>query len=346
MGPYMCSTGYQTDVLPKAARLTRGAHEGMPTARIRDDEEAVEGRRLSFGLIAGAGNSRASMEELASGGFDSLWVGGHVASPNPVPEVITSLVRLAAQTDRVRIGTAVLVLPLYAPGVLAKQLAEVDRMSGGRLIVGVGAGGEYAEEFRLCGIPPSERFTRTDEGMVLLRELWSGRTVSHSGRHYPMTDVRIDPEPVQPGGPPLIVGGRRQKAMRRAALLGDGWLPYLFSAERYHESVEQITRTALEAGRSLDAFQWHAFVFVNVHRDPTTARDEVVEFLGGTYHQDFSHFIDRVAVAGNPHQVGQRLQAYVDAGARHFVFVPASRADHVAVRRHLVSEVLPGLAAR
>ncbi len=286
------------------------------------------------------------MHELAASGFDSLWVGGHVASPNPVPEVITSLARLAAWTERVRIGTAVLVLPLYPPGVMAKQLAEVDRMSGGRLTVGVGAGGEYPQEFRLCGIPLNERFARTDEAIVLLRELWSGHTISHSGRHYSMEEVRIDPAPAQPGGPPLVVGGRRQKAMRRAALLGDGWLPYLFSAERYHDSVDRITRTAREAGRSLDGFQWHAFVFVNVHRDPKTAQEEVVDFLGGTYHQDFSEFIDRVAVAGDTRQVGQRLQAYVDAGARHFVFVPASRTDAPAVRRRLVSEVLPGLAAR
>ena len=346
MGPYMCSTGYQTDVLPKAVRLTTLLTRGVPTARTMDDRDAIEGRRLTFGLMAGTGNSRASMEELASSGFDSLWVGGHVASPNAVPEVITSLVRLAAQTEGVRIGTAVLVLPLYPPGVLAKQLAEVDRMSGGRLTVGVGAGGEYEEEFRLCEIPRSERFTRTDEAMVLLRELWSGRNVSHSGRHYPMRDVRIDPAPTQRGGPPLVVGGRRRKAMRRAALLGDGWLPYLFSAERYHDSVGQITRSAREAGRSLDGFQWHAFVFVNVNRDRDAARDEVVEFLGGTYQQDFSQFIDRVAVAGDPHEVGQRLQDYVDAGARHFVFVPASRGDPLAVRHRLLTEVLPGLAAR
>ena len=311
-----------------------------------DDRDAIESHRLTFGLVAGAGNSRASMDELASSGFDSLWVGGHVASPNPVPEVITSLVRLAAQTEGVRIGTAVLVLPLYQPGVLAKQLAEVDRMSGGRLTVGIGAGGEYEEEFRLCGIPRSERFTRTDEAMILLRELWSGHRVSYSGMHHPMTDVRIDPPPAQPGGPPLVVGGRRRNAMRRAAVLGDGWLPYLYSAERYHDSVDQITLIAREAGRSLDGFQWHAFVFVNVNRDRETARDEVVEFLGGTYHQDFSQFIDRVAVAGDPHQVGQRLQAYVDAGARSLIFVPASRTDPLAVRRSLATEVLPGLATR
>jgi alkanesulfonate monooxygenase SsuD/methylene tetrahydromethanopterin reductase-like flavin-dependent oxidoreductase (luciferase family) len=148
--------------------------------------------------------------------IDSLWVGGHVASTNPSPEAMVQLARLAALTSRVRIGTSILLLPLYPPAIVAKQIADLDRATGGRVTLGVGVGGEYPQEFRAAQIPLSERGARTDEAIPLLRRLWSGEEQSHSGRYYSMEAVRILPAPLQPGGPPIIVAGRKQRAMQRA----------------------------------------------------------------------------------------------------------------------------------
>src|SRR4051812_41598068 len=165
---------------------------------------------ISVGLIAGPDPRRAAaLEELP---IDSLWVGGHVASPNPTPEAMTSLAMLTAVTERVRVGTSTLLLPLYQPAVVAKQIADLDRMSGGRVILGVGVGGEYAQEFRACQVAIEERGRRTNEAIPLLRRMWTGEEISHEGPHFAMSDVRIHPPPAQPGGPPIIVAGRKPPA--------------------------------------------------------------------------------------------------------------------------------------
>jgi alkanesulfonate monooxygenase SsuD/methylene tetrahydromethanopterin reductase-like flavin-dependent oxidoreductase (luciferase family) len=270
-------------------------------------------------------------------GVDSLWVGGHLASPRPSPEPMVWLARLVEQARRTTVGTATLVLPWYAPAVAAKQLADLDRASGSRLIVGVGAGGEYPDDFAAAGVPIGERFTRLDESIGLLRRFWSGEPVHHEGRHFRYDGLRIQPAPARPGGPPIVVTGRKASAMRRAALHGDGWMPYLYSAERYARSVVTINQLAAQAGRSLDTFRWMSYVMVAVDDDPATARRVAAEFLGGTYDQDFTRFVQRVAVTGTLDQVVEGLRAFVVAGTRHVVLLPCSVAPS--------SEMAPWLPA-
>ena len=282
----------------------------------------------------------AALEALP---IDSLWVGGHVASPNPTPEVMVALARLGALSTRVRIGSSILLLPLYPPAIVAKQIADLDRATGGRVTLGVGIGGEYPAEFRACGVPIGERGPRTDEAIGLLRRFWTAEPVTHHGRFYPVEDVRIHPAPAQPGGPPIIVAGRKPPAMRRAALLGDGWMPYLYSPRRYAESVATVRAVAAEAGRDLSGFEWFAFVFVNVDADGDRAREETAEFIGGTYRQDFSAMVSSVAVAGTPGEVTGQLQAFVDAGASHFILATATRTRAWDVVRVLTTDVMPAL---
>jgi probable F420-dependent oxidoreductase len=277
--------------------------------------------------------------------IDSLWVGGHVASTNPSPEAMVQLARLAALTSRVRVGTSILLLPLYPPAIVAKQVADLDRATGGRVTLGVGVGGEYPQEFRACQIPLSERGARTDEAIPLLRRLWSGEEQSHSGRYYSMDAVRILPAPLQPDGPPIIVAGRKQRAMQRAVALGDGWMPYLYSARRYADSVETIRRLADEAGRDLTHFEWFAFIFVNVHDDGEKAKEETAEFLGGTYRQDFHSMLSHIAVAGSPDEVVSGLAEFARAGATHLVFTPASRSRSQDVALRIVNEIVPQVRA-
>jgi probable F420-dependent oxidoreductase len=294
---------------------------------------------VAFGFVS-TGERRA-VEKLEALPIDSLWVGGHVASPNPSPEAMVQLARLSALTERVRVGTSILLLPLYPPAIVAKQIADLDRATGGRVTLGVGIGGEYPQEFRACQVPVAERGRRTDEAIRLLRELWTGEERTHHGRYYSMDSVRIHPPPAQPGGPPIIVAGRREPAMRRAALLGDGWMPYLYSARRYADSVATIRSIAHTAGRDLSTFEWFVFVFVNVDDDPDRAREETVAFLGGTYRQGFSEMLDRVALAGAPADVARGLGDFVAAGARHFVLAPASRTNAFEVVLRIADEVVP-----
>jgi probable F420-dependent oxidoreductase len=304
----------------------------------------VQPHGLKFGLVSGGDLERAAA--LESQAIDSLWVGGHVASRNPSPEALMGLARLSAATSRVRIGTSILLLPLYPPAIVAKQIADLDRASGGRLILGVGIGGEYPQEFRACGVPMEERGRRTDEAIPLLRRLWTAEAISHDGRFYPMKDVKIHPAPAQPGGPPIVVAGRKEPAMRRAALLGDGWMPYLYSPRRYAASVARVHEIAGEAGRDLSGFDWYAFVFVNVDPDGQRAREEAARAMGGTYNQDFRAMVDNVAAAGTADEVRTKIEQFVDAGARHFIFATAAGAsDPDAIVRRLLEEVIPAVRA-
>lgn len=297
------------------------------------------GARVQFGFSAPP--TRAEVRELEDLGAASLWVGGHVASRNPSPEAIAWLGRLVEQSERATVGTAVLLLPLYPPALVAKQLADLDNASGGRLTVGVGVGGEYPSDFAACEVPIAERGSRTDEAIGLLRRFWTAEPVTHHGRHHHYEDVRIHPAPARPGGPPIVVSGRKEVAMRRAARRGDGWMPYLYSADRYARSVTTIREEADRVGRDLAGFGWYAYVFVSIDDDPALARRDAAAFLGGTYRNDFDAMLDRVAVAGSPTQVVDRLGAFVDAGAEHLVLVPCARAQDTA--RRLLTEVLPAL---
>src|SRR5690242_19956084 len=199
----------------------------------------VAGPGISFGAAALPEPARdwlAAVEEL---GVASVWQGGHVLPPSPTGEAITRLALLAAWTERVRIGTAVLLLPLYHPVVVAKQLADLDARSGGRVSAGVGVGGEFPAEFDAVGVPLAERGARTDEALEILRLLWAGGPKTHHGTFFRFEDVELRPVRtpdtggMQKHGPPLIVSGRKPPAMRRAARLGDGWMPYLVSPDAY-----------------------------------------------------------------------------------------------------------------
>ncbi|WP_019925678.1 LLM class flavin-dependent oxidoreductase [Nocardia sp. BMG111209] len=281
----------------------------------------------------------------------SIWQGGHLLPPTHTGEAITRLALMTAWTERVRIGTAVLLLPLYQPVMVAKQLADLDSRSGGRVSVGLGVGGEFRHEFDAVGVPLKERGPRTDEAMTILRALWRGEPVSHEGRFFRFEDLQLRPvqspgatgPAMRPGGPPLIVSGRKEPAMRRAARLGDGWLPYLISPSAYARSVTTIHTEAAAAGRDLTGFEWMMYLYCSVRADGDRAREDVAGFLGGAYGDKPSSMLDKIAPSGTPEQVAARLQEYVDAGVRHFVISPAAHEDTLGIVRLAAEEVLPRL---
>lgn len=278
----------------------------------------------------------------------SVWQGGHVLPPSATGEAVTRLALMAAWTERVRVGTAVLVLPLYHPVVVAKQLIDLQVRSGGRLSVGVGVGGEFADEFAAVGVARAERGARTDESIAVLRALWRGGPVTHHGPFFPLHDVELRPVAGAAGGgppppPPLLVSGRTPPAMRRAARLGDGWMPYLMSPSAYARSVETIRSAAAVVGRDLAGFEWALYLYTSIRRDGARARQEVASFLGGAYGDRPPEMLARIAPAGTPEEVAARVQEYVDAGARHVIVSPATPADTLEVVTLAAEEVLPRL---
>ena len=136
--------------------------------------------------------------------------------------------------------------------------------------------------------------------------------------------------------------------MRRAALLGDGWMPYLYSPRRYAASVSRIRQIADEVGRDLRSFEWYAFIFVNIDRDGRRGRQEAARMMGRTYDQDFGPMVDELAAAGTSDEVTEKIERFVVAGVRHFIFLPATTraSDFDATVRILIEDVMPRVRSR
>jgi probable F420-dependent oxidoreductase len=281
-------------------------------------------------------------------GFDAVFCGDHIAFHNPTLESLTLLSHVAAVTRRVRIGTAVYLLALRHPTVAAKSVATVDVLSGGRFVFGVGVGGEYPKEFEACGVPHNERGRRVDEGIAVCRLLWSGSPASFEGRFVRFTDVRLEPRPVQPDGPPIWIGGRSDRALRRAARLGDGWISYVVTAERYRASLEKIRGFAAEAGRDLGAgrgFEPAHLAFAVVDDDWERARTTAARYLTRQYNQPFDDLVRKYCVLGPPARCIDTLGAFVEAGVRTFVIGFVAGAERAGEQlERFAGEILPHFA--
>ena len=266
----------------------------------------IQGRGQQVGVaVPDAGRLRDLAQTVEGLGYDSIWAGDHISYRNPILDIVVALSTFAAATERITIGAGIVLLPLRHPSVVAKEFASLDHISGGRVILGVGVGGESEKDFEAVGIDPRERGARTDEAMGALRELFRGHA-SFSGRFFSFEDVEIEPGPVQPGGPPLWVGGRSPAAIRRAAALGDGWIPIWVSVERFKEGLALLPDTVVPA------------VTLPAH---VGDKRDLYEHLRQRYAGDFSeHVVDRYCVAGTPKQCATRIREYLDAGAQHVIF--------------------------
>ena len=190
-------------------------------------------------------------------GYDSVWVNHHVLNvgyvgerlgDRPYYDALTTLTWIAARTERLRLGTSVLVLPYLNPLVLAKAVATLDVLSGGRVTLGVGVGTLPAEN-RALGSDYATRGAYANESIAVMRELWTAPEPSFEGRFFRFDGVRFAPKPLQPGGVPILVGGGSRAALVRCARLGDGWHPMDVPIARLRERVRELRRIWDEQGR-------------------------------------------------------------------------------------------------
>ena len=282
---------------------------------------------LHFGSGASLGAAEIAAEArwLEELGFEYISVGEHFmrgSPPGPTQAALPLLAVAAGATDRIRLLSSIVLVPFYHPLVLAKFAATLDIASQGRLTLGVGVGGEFPVEFEAAGLNPRQRGRRTDECLEVVRRLWTQDTVSFQGRHFQLDDAAINPRPHQDPHPPVWVAGRRDAAMRRAVRYGDGWLPYFYSPERYVDSVEKIHSFAAGESRDLSGFHWGLFPYISIYPTEEGAAHTAAEALGGRYLYggDFLNIVRNYCLLGPPEQCAERLQEYIDAGARHIVF--------------------------
>jgi probable F420-dependent oxidoreductase len=222
-----------------------------------------------FGINVGACADPALQRRVAvvaeEAGFESIWTGEHVAMPirdNPVPappetpflDSIVALTRVAALTERVRLGTGVLVLPHHNPVLLAKALVSLDVVSGGRLIAGF-AGGYVEAEFRALGVDFRRRGAITDDSLAAIRALWTEREPRHAGRFARFDGIRFEPKPVQRPHPPIVIGGQAPAALARAAAHGDGWYGFALTVERCAEFVRELARLRAASARAAEPLE-------------------------------------------------------------------------------------------
>ena len=304
----------------------------IPNSRERTLRMAVDelhfGANLTLDVRETAKQAR-TMEEL---GFEYFSAGEHFMRGDPPGSSHATLPVLAVAagaTTSIRLLSSIVLLPFYHPLMLARLTATLDAASNGRLTLGVGIGGEYAAEFENSGIRVNQRGRRADECLEVLRALWRGERVTFAGRHFQVPGAMINPGPVQTPHPPVWVSGRRDAAMRRAAQFGEGWVPYFYDPTRYRDSVEKVCAFADEENRSLRDFQWGFFPYITLYPTEEEAANVAAQQLGGQYLYggEFINIVRRYCLLGTPEQCAERLQQYIDAGARHIVFSITCRAE-------------------
>ena len=274
-------------------------------------------------------------EEL---GFDSVWVTDHILVPQTLDiiyrdnmlEPLALLSHVAAVVSRVRLGTSVIILPYRNPVVVAKMLATIDQLSGGRLIVGVG-GGWMEEEFAALRVPFAERGLLSDESLRLFRELWTHERVSAQGQYFSFQGMQMSPLPVQRPCPPIWVGGMSARARRRVAEFGNGWHATALAAQELGKAYSHLQKLWQQKGRA---------------GEPLLSMRARL-FIEGVS-TDVLNYPPRPGwnlLQGSPRTIVERLREYQEVGVRHLVFELSTQSFESSLRtmETFINEIKPQL---
>ncbi len=250
--------------------------------------------------------------------FDAGWVGDHLAFHPPIMEATVALGAAAVVTTRMKLGFAVLLAAMRQPVWLAKAIATIDQLAPGRVVVGVGAGGEHEPEWRAAGADVAGRGGRLDELLSVLPALLAGERVDHIGAR-----LNVHTPPLRPAVsvmPPVVVGGRSDAAVRRAARFGDGWLGVWLSPAGFKRSCDELQTFAQEFGRPCPEPMLLAFVAIG--DDSVSCREDATRFYRAQYNLDY-RAVERWTLTGSVEAVADCLTAYREAGAQSIALVPA-----------------------
>jgi probable F420-dependent oxidoreductase len=283
------------------------------------------------------------LERAEAAGVDSLWLSERLTSPAPMLEPLTALAMAAARTRSMKFGMSVLILPARNPVILARALATIDFLSGGRMLPAFGLGLEDPREQEAAGIPRAERAGRVEEATLLLRRLWSEDEVTHQGRFYRVTAATVRPHPAQPSMP-IWFGGRSEAALRRVGRLGDGWLGSAVSPDECPALIGRIQAFADEAGRSLEEDHYGTIIPYWVTDDREAALARVVPSLLRLRPDADPGDYAAIGTAADCHAL---IRRFIDAGVSKFVVRPVCPPSETFRQLDLLAEeILPAFHAR
>ena len=254
-------------------------------------------------------------------GLDSVWVGDSLTA-KPRLEPLTTLAAVAARTERVRLGTAVLLMALRHPVLLAQTLGTVDLISRGRLMIAAGVGGafnqEQQREWQAAGVAATRRAGRLEEMARIIKGLGQESPLTFGGKHFNLDAVSVGPRPVQPGGVPLFLACHwrspaREAQFRRAARLSDGIISISDTPEEYAQVVAAVKSQAADLGRAPESLETVMYLTVNMDSDVAQAEAEAEKYLLGYYGANI--WGTRWGPFGGPERVKERIAEYVAAGA-------------------------------
>lgn len=264
-------------------------------------------------------------QQVEEAGLDSVWVGDSLTA-KPRLEPLSTLAAVAVRTQRVRLGTAVLLMALRHPVPLAQTMATVDLISQGRLIIAAGVGGAFNEEqqqeWQNAGVKASQRARRLEEMVQIVKGLDSGQPLTFRGRHFDLDSVVVQPRPVQPGGIPILLACHwraraRDAQIQRAARWADGVISISDTPEEYRQVAQQVRSAAADLGRDPSALETVMYLTVNVGQNVSQAEAEAERFLTGYYGANI--WGTRWGPFGGPERVKDRMAEYAEAGAQTLV---------------------------
>lgn len=277
-------------------------------------EQIMEGRPETGPLLALA-------ERAAEVGFTSIWAGDSLTA-RPRHDPLTLLAAVAARIRGITIGTAVLLPALRNPVILAHQVATLDQLAEGRLILGVGFAADRPNiraEFAAAGVPFEHRIGRMIEGLRLCKALWSGQPIDWHGR-WSLSGATVGPTPARPGGPPLWIGGNLPASVIRAGKHFDGWFPIAPSAPAFADGLAKVRSVAAEAGRAPTQVNGAMYLTVSLDNDTARAEERLNRFLERYYDTPAPITRKRQACyAGPASELLAWMQAYADSGASHMI---------------------------
>ena len=272
-------------------------------------------------------------------GYHSLWVQDTAASADfPILEPVSLLCYAAALTTRIRLGSSVIIAPVRDAPQLARALANIDQLSGGRLTVGVGLGND--NDYAPYGLSTERRVTRLIEALAVLKALWTQPSVTYEGEFWRLYNLSMEPKPVQQPHPPLWFGGHQPSALKRAVLLGDGWMGGgTSSTADFKKSVLLLRSYLEEEQRDPATFPISKRVYIAIDRDRARAEQRLRGFFDSVYSN-----ADRgpiVSVWGSPEECAQQLGEVLSMTPQLVLLNVVS--DHMEQMEILAKEVIPKL---